>query len=91
MMLILKRNWIKIILLKDNRQLTKERIEISYEKKQIIIINERGDFVKELNNLEYDNLIDETINISILSKLLKMNLIDDNEFKILREEIKKFY
>lgn len=90
-MLILKRNWIKIILLKDNRQLTKERIEISYEKKQIIIINERGDFVKELNNLEYDNLIDETINISILSKLLKMNLIDDNEFKILREEIKKFY
>lgn len=77
--------------MKDNRQLTKERIEISYEKKQIIIINERGDFVKELNNLEYDNLIDETINISILSKLLKMNLIDDNEFKILREEIKKFY
>ena len=47
--------------------------------------------MKELNNLEYDNLIDETINISILSKLLKMNLIDDNEFKILREEIKKFY
>ena len=90
-MLVLKRNWIKIILLKDNRQLTKERIEISYEKKQIIIINERGDFVKELNNLEYDNLIDETINISILSKLLKMNLIDDNEFKILKEEIKRFY
>ena len=47
--------------------------------------------MKELNNLEYDNLIDETINISILSKLLKMNLIDDNEFKILKEEIKIFY
>ena len=47
--------------------------------------------MKELNKLEYDNLIDETINISILSKLLKMNLIDDSEFKFLKEEIKKFY
>ena len=47
--------------------------------------------MNELNNLEYDNLIDETINISILSKLLKMNLIDDSEFEFLKEEIKKFY
>lgn len=46
---------------------------------------------KKLTQLEIDNIIDETINISILSKLLKQKLINEKEFYILKEKIKKFY
>ncbi len=46
---------------------------------------------KKLTQLEIDNIIDETINISILSKLLKLKLINEKEFYILKEKIKKFY
>lgn len=44
-----------------------------------------------LTQLEIDNLIDETINLSILSKLLKLNLITNKEFYTLKEKIKNFY
>ncbi len=46
---------------------------------------------KKLTQLEIDNIIDETINISILSKLLKLKLINEKEFYILKEKIKNFY
>lgn len=46
---------------------------------------------KKLTQLEIDNIIDETINISILSKLLKLELITEKQFFILKEKIKSFY
>ncbi len=46
---------------------------------------------KELTQLEIDNIIDESINLSIISKLLKMNLITEKQFYILKEKIKCFY
>lgn len=45
----------------------------------------------KLTQIEIDNLIDETINLSILSKLLKLNLITNKEFYTLKEKIKNFY
>ena len=46
---------------------------------------------KNLTQIEIDNLIDETINLSILSKLLKLNLITNKEFYTLKEKIMNFY
>lgn len=46
---------------------------------------------KRLTQVEMDNIIDETINISILSKLLKLELINEKQFYKLREKIKTFY
>lgn len=46
---------------------------------------------KNLTQLEIDNIIDESINLSIISKLLKMNLITEKQFYILKEKIKCFY
>lgn len=46
---------------------------------------------KKLTQIEIDDLIDETINLSILSKLLKLNLITNEEFYTLKEKIKNFY
>lgn len=45
----------------------------------------------KLTQIEIDRLIDETINLSILSKLLKLNLITNKEFYTLKEKIKNFY
>ena len=46
---------------------------------------------KQLTQLEIDKIIDETINLSVLSKLFKLNLITEKQFYILKEEIKSFY
>lgn len=46
---------------------------------------------KILTQLQIDNIIDETINISILSKLLNLKLISEKQFFILREKVKTFY
>ena len=46
---------------------------------------------KQLTQLETDNIIDESINLSIISRLLKLNLIDEKQFYILKEKIKSFY
>ena len=46
---------------------------------------------KNLNQIEIDNIIDESINLSIISRLLKLNLIDEKQFFILKEKIKSFY
>ena len=46
---------------------------------------------KNLTQKEIDNILDETINLSIISKLLKLNLITEKQFYILKEKIKAFY
>ena len=46
---------------------------------------------KRLTQLEIDNIIDESINLSILSRLLKLELINEKQFFILKEKIKTFY
>lgn len=70
-----------------------ERIEnstwkniIKNKKKGGIIID-----IKNLTQLEIDNIIDESINLSIISKLLNLKLIDEKQFYILKEKLKTFY
>lgn len=46
---------------------------------------------KILTQLEIDNIIDESINLSIISKLLKLELINEKQFYLLKEKIKAFY
>lgn len=46
---------------------------------------------KALTQLEMDNIIDNSINISILSKLFNLKLLNETEFLILREKIQSFY
>lgn len=46
---------------------------------------------KILTQIEIDNSIDETINLSIISKLLKLELINEKQFYVLKEKIKSFY
>jgi hypothetical protein len=46
---------------------------------------------KILTQIEIDNIIDETINLSIISKLLKLELINEKQFYVLKEKIKSFY
>ena len=46
---------------------------------------------KQLTQLEIDKIIDETINLSVLSRLFKLNLITEKQFYILKEKIKTFY
>lgn len=46
---------------------------------------------KHLSQLEIDNIIDKSINISIISKLLKLELITEKQFYMLKEKIKNFY
>lgn len=45
---------------------------------------------KKLTQLEIDNIIDETINLSILTKLKELNIINDKQLYILKK-IKVFY
>ena len=45
---------------------------------------------EKLNQIEIDNIIDETINLSILTKLLKLKLIDEKQFYLLKTKIKSF-
>lgn len=46
---------------------------------------------KILTQIEIYNIIDETINLSIISKLLKLELINEKQFYVLKEKIKSFY
>jgi len=43
-----------------------------------------------LNKENTNKIIEQTINISIISKLLKLNLITEKQYYILREKIKNF-
>ena len=45
----------------------------------------------ELTQLEIDNIIDKSINLSIISYLLKTNLITEKQYYIIKEKIKSFY
>lgn len=47
--------------------------------------------IKQLTQIEIDNIIDESINLSILSKLFNLKLLNEKEFSILKEKIKNFY
>ena len=46
---------------------------------------------KKLTQLEIDNIIDESINILIIIKLFKLNIINEIEFNKLKNIIKSFY
>ena len=46
---------------------------------------------KKLTQLEIDNIIDETINLSILVKLKELNIITDKQLYVLKKKIKGFY
>ena len=46
---------------------------------------------KNLTQIEIDNMIDESINLSIIFDLLNLNLITEKQFYILKEKIKCFY
>ena len=43
---------------------------------------------KKLTQLEIDNIIDETINLSILVKLKELNIITDKQFYVLKKKNK---
>ena len=46
---------------------------------------------KNLTQLEIENIIDKSINMSIISKLLNLKLINEKQFYILKEKIDNFY
>lgn len=46
---------------------------------------------KKLTQIEIENILDETINLSIISKLLNLKLITEQQFYVLKEKIKNFY
>ena len=46
---------------------------------------------KNLTQIEIDNIIDKSINMSILSRLLKLNLINEKQYYVLKEKLQSFY
>ena len=46
---------------------------------------------KRLTQIEIENILDETINLSIISKLLNLKLITEQQYYVLKEKIKNFY
>ncbi|MDD5865271.1 MAG: hypothetical protein PUD07_02115 [bacterium] len=71
----------------------KEGNEIIYEK-LLLKLKKKGETIidtKNLTQLEIENIIDETINLSIISKLLNLKLITEKQYYILKEKISKFY
>ncbi len=51
----------------------------------------KEDDTKKLTKLEISNVIDKSINMSILSRLLKLNLINEKEYYTLKEKVQNFY
>lgn len=45
----------------------------------------------ELTKQEIDNIIDNAINLSIITKLRDLKLITEKQFYILRDKIETFY
>lgn len=71
----------------------KEGNEIIYEK-LLLKLKRKGETIidtKNLTQLEIENIIDKTINLSIISKLLNLKLITEKQYYILKEKISKFY
>ena len=52
---------------------------------------EFNDEKKELTQLEIDNIIDETINLSVILELKNSKIINETQFLKLKEKIKTFY
>lgn len=46
---------------------------------------------RKITNLEIENIIDKAINISIINKLLKTDVINKEEFDKIKIKIDKFY
>ena len=44
-----------------------------------------------LTQIEIDNIIDKSINISIISKLFNLKIIDENQFIVLKDKLGTFY
>ena len=82
-------------------QNNRKEFEISYEKNKIKNLKQKGECLlykvieekdtKNLNQIEIDNMIDESINLSIIFDLLNLNLITEKQFYMLKEKIKCFY
>lgn len=64
-----------------------KNIIIKNKTKGGILLNE----IKELTQIEIENILDETINLSIISKLLNLKLITEKQYYALKEKIKNFY
>ena len=64
-----------------------KNIIIKIKTKGGILLNE----IKELTQIEIENILDETINLSIISKLLNLKLITEKQYYVLKEKIKNFY
>lgn len=47
--------------------------------------------MNENNEISKDNIIDEIINLSIITKLLKKDLITEKQYYLLKDKIKTFY
>lgn len=62
--------------------------------KLLLKIKRKGEAIidnKNLTQLEIDNIIDESINLSIISKLLKLDIITEKQYYVLKEKIQSFY
>ena len=46
---------------------------------------------KQLTQLEIDNIIDKSINLSIISYLLDLKLITEKQYYMIKEKIQNFY
>ena len=46
---------------------------------------------KILTQIEIENILEETINLSIISKLLNLKLITEKQYYVLKEKIRNFY
>ena len=46
---------------------------------------------KQFTQIEIDNIIDKSINLSIISNLLELNLISEKQYFCIKEKINSFY
>lgn len=67
-------------------RLANEELLLKLKRKGEAIID-----IKNLTQLEIDNIIDESINLSIISKLLKLDIITEKQYYVLKEKIQSFY
>ena len=73
----------------NKRQLTKYILENYSDENKYKFEDDNKE--KQLTQLEIDNVIDKAINMSIISRLLKLNVINEKQFYILKEKIQTFY
>ena len=76
-------SFISFIITENNKKI----LLLKLKRKGGILLNE----IKELTQIEIENILDETINLSIISKLLNLKLITEKQYYVLKEKIKNFY